>query len=343
MSTQQDMHQDEHPFAPFVRILGRGKRARRDMTRQEAYEAFRLVLAGEVTDAQLGAWLLLLRVKEETSDELAGMILACREWIAARHRMPTVDVDWPTYAGKRKHAPWYLLAALALASQGIRVLMHGGIEHTPGRLYAEQALREMGIAPAASLAEAESRLAEQAFSYLPLRVLCPPLERMLGLRYELGLRSPINTLARCINPAGAPTTLQSVFHPAYNGLQQEAAARLGDRRLVLFKGEGGEIEIRPDATTRLFGLRDEAVLDLEWPATLSRQSPPDTVSVRPLLALWRGTERDVYGEQAVLQTMAVTLFAMGRTDSVAESIGLATRYWEGRDRLLLPEQPVTVL
>lgn len=338
--TEQEKIGDEHPFAPYVRILGRGKRARRDMTRQEACEAFSMILAGDVTDAQLGAWLLLLRVKEETPDELAGMIAACRKWLAEHRALPAVDLDWPSYAGKKKYAPWYLLAALALACQGVRILMHGGTEHTAGRLYSEQALKQMGISPATSMDEAGAQLDAHNFSYVPLRSLCPPLDGLLGMRYELGVRSPINTLARCINPAQAPSTMQSVFHPSYSSLQKEAASLLGDRRLLLFKGEGGEIEIRPDATTRLFGLRDEAGLDISWPASLPRQQPTGDIGVQPLLDLWRGTSNDIYGEQAVVQTMAVALFAMGRTDSTAESIGLATRYWDSRDRLMLPEAPL---
>lgn len=340
--TKKEDPGDEHPFAPYVRILGRGKRARRDMTRQEACEAFSMILAGKVTDAQLGAWLLLLRVKEETPEELAGMIRASRNWISARGELPAVDLDWPSYAGKKKQQPWYLLAVLALAGQNIRILMHGGTEHTPGRLYAEQALKQMGIGPTNDYQEVQQQLDETCFSYVPLEVLCAPLNRLLGMRFELGVRSPINTLVRCINPAQAPSTMQSVFHPSYTSLQKEAATLLGDRQLTLFKGEGGEIEIRPDAATRLFGLRDEAGLDLTWPATLPRQQPTDETGVQPLLGLWRGTYHDAYGEQAVLQTMAVALFAIGRTESVAESIGVATRYWESRDRLMLPEAPRSI-
>lgn len=340
--TTTNQTDEEHPFAPYVRILGRGKRARRDMTQQEACAAFSMILEGKVTDAQLGAWLLLLRVKEETPEELAGMIRASRAWIRALGELPPVDLDWPSYAGKKKQPPWYLLAALALANQNIRILMHGGTEHTPGRLYSEQALKQMGISPATSFAQVRQQLDERCFSYLPLEVLCPPVNRLLGMRFELGVRSPINTLARCINPARAASTMQSVFHPSYSSLQKEAAMLLGDRRLTLFKGEGGEIEIRPDAATRLFGLRDEASLDETWPATLPRQQAADEVSVQPLLDLWRGTRPDEYGEQAVVQTMAMSLFAIGRTESVAESVGLATRYWESRDRLMLPEAPQSI-
>ena len=70
---------DSHPFAQFVRILGRGKTGTRSLELDEAREAFGMILRGEVEDLQLGAFLMLLRVKEESPEELAGFVQASRE------------------------------------------------------------------------------------------------------------------------------------------------------------------------------------------------------------------------------------------------------------------------
>ncbi len=67
----------EHPFAQFVRILGKGKRGARDLTREEAREAMGMLLDEKVEDTQLGAFLMLLRHKEESAEELAGFTEAC--------------------------------------------------------------------------------------------------------------------------------------------------------------------------------------------------------------------------------------------------------------------------
>ena len=98
----------EHPFAPFVRILGKGKRGARSLTREEAREAMGMLLDDKVEDTQLGAFLMLLRHKEESPEELAGFTEALRERLDAPPL--AVDLDWPTYAGKKRHLPWYLLA-----------------------------------------------------------------------------------------------------------------------------------------------------------------------------------------------------------------------------------------
>ena len=89
--TAQDLiaNPNEHPFAPFVRILGKGKTGSRALTREEARTAMGMILRGEVKEVQLGAFLMLLRVKEESAEELTGFVEAARATINA----PT-DIPW---------------------------------------------------------------------------------------------------------------------------------------------------------------------------------------------------------------------------------------------------------
>ena len=67
-----------HPFSKFVAILGRGKTKQRHLTLEESQEAMSMLLRGEAVPEQIGAFLMLLRVKEETGEELAGFVDACR-------------------------------------------------------------------------------------------------------------------------------------------------------------------------------------------------------------------------------------------------------------------------
>ncbi len=118
----------EHPFAQFIRIIGKGKTGARSLTYDEAYQAFSMILRNEVLDVQLGAFLMLLRVKEESVEELAGFVQATRDQL--QFKPLQVDLDWSSYAGKRRHYPWFLLAALTLAKHGYKVVMHGASGHT---------------------------------------------------------------------------------------------------------------------------------------------------------------------------------------------------------------------
>ena len=69
---------NDHPFARYIRILGKGKTGSRSLSQEEAYDAFGMLLRGDVEELQLGAFLMPLRVKEETGEELAGFVRACR-------------------------------------------------------------------------------------------------------------------------------------------------------------------------------------------------------------------------------------------------------------------------
>ena len=316
----------EHPFAQFVRILGKGKRGARSMTREEAREAMGMLLDGKVEDTQLGAFLMLLRHKEESAEELAGFTEALR----ARLQAPPirVDIDWPTYAGKKRHLPWYLLAIKALAASGVRILIHGGGAHTAGRLYSEQLLQTLEIPLCGDWSEVGEALDEHSLAFIPLGAWAPQLQRMIDLRNTLGLRSPIHSLARLLNPLGARIGLQSIFHPGYQAVHREASQLLGDHAIVI-KGEGGEIEVNPDGICHLYGTENGAKWDEEWPAlSAQRHVKPDSLDPQHLLAFWRGEVEDSYGRLAVLSTLALALRGLGEPREAA--FARAEAIWQAR-------------
>lgn len=316
----------EHPFAEFVRILGKGKRGARGLTREEARAAMTLLLEGKVEDTQLGAFLMLLRHKEESAEELAGFTEALRAHLQAPRI--TVDLDWPSYAGKKRHLPWYLLAAKCLAGNGVRILMHGGGAHTAGRLYTEQLLDLLEIPLSRDWTAVEQTLDSHRLAFFPLQDWAPQLQRMIDLRNTLGLRSPIHSLARVLNPLAARCGLQSIFHPGYQAVHREASRLLGDHAVVI-KGDGGEIEVNPDVISHLYGTSAGEAWDEEWPA-LSAQRHVKPASLQPehLLAVWRGEAQDSYGELAVVATMALALRGLGQEREQAFSNARA--YWAAR-------------
>ena len=305
----------EHPFAQFVRILGKGKRGARNMTREEAREAMSMLLDGQVEEVQLGAFLMLLRHKEESAEELAGFTEAIRERLLAPRI--EVDIDWPTYAGKKRHLPWFLLAIKALANSGLRIHMHGGGAHTAGRLYSEQLLAALDIPLCGSWQQVTDALDRQGLAFTPLGAWAPQLQRMIDLRNTLGLRSPIHSLARILNPLQARVGLQSIFHPGYQAVHREASQLLGDR-VVVIKGEGGEIEVNPDGVCHLHGSENGNNWDEDWPAmSAQRHVKPERLDPEHLLAFWRAEAEDDYGRMAVLSTIALALRALGDTREAA--------------------------
>ena len=84
---EQTLHQ-EHPFAEYIRIIGKGKKGSRPLTQDEAYLSMKMIMANEVHPIQLGAFLMLLRVKEETPEELAGETEVSPEEMPAPEETP---------------------------------------------------------------------------------------------------------------------------------------------------------------------------------------------------------------------------------------------------------------
>lgn len=323
----------EHPFAPYVRLLGKGKKGTRSLTQDEARAAFGMILREEVRPEQLGAFLMLLRVKEETGAEIAGFVQAVREGLALPQPLPHVDLDWSSYAGKRRHLPWFLLAVLALAEHGITVFMHGAGGHTEGRVYTREVLRHFHLPVATTFTEARAQLEQHKFSFMDLRDLCPKLQAIMDLRSVLGLRSPVHTLARQINPLAAPYSMQSIFHPGYQFIHQEAERILGQPHMAVIKGDGGEVECNPDSPCNVYTVHDGVTDCEEWPAYFpARHLKPAELDLEDLRRLWRGEITDEYALGAILMTLAVTLKAMQRADSQGAALALAQAVWNSRKR-----------
>jgi anthranilate phosphoribosyltransferase len=328
------MTRPPHPFARFIRILGRGKSLSRSLTAEEAREAMAMILAGDVLPEQLGAFLMLLRMKEESPEEIAGFVHAARAAMELPPPLPKVDLDWSSYAGKRRQLPWYILSALVLAQNGVRVFMHGADGHTEGRVYTREVLGRLGVPVAWTFKEAATHLSRHNFAYMPIEGISPILANLFWLRSILGLRSPVHTLSRMLNPFAAPAMLQGVFHPGYMELHQKAALLLGQARMAVFRGEGGEIERRPNKPCEVLFVHDGAAGEERWPALIDpRQAPDEDMNLDRLIAVLRGEASDEYGEAAVAGTISIALRALGKAETMEAAEEKAAAMWRGRDRL----------
>jgi anthranilate phosphoribosyltransferase len=325
---------EEHPFAPYVRILARGKTKTRSLTGDEAEAAMSMILAGEVRPEQLGAFLMLLRLKEETAEEIAGFVKAVRATFKVPTGAPQVDLDWSSYAGKRRQLPWFLLSALVLAQNGTKVFMHGTEGHTTGRVYLRDTLTALGLPVADSFSEAAAHLEAKGFAYLPLESLSQTLRELIDLKSILGLRSPVHTVARLLNPFGAQNVLQGIFHRGFMETHQVAAKILGFDSVAVFRGEGCEIERRPNKETEVCTLHDGELGQEWWPQILDQsfQAADEDMNIDLLARVWRGEEENEYGVAAVIGTLAIALRLMDASLSQDKATEQAQALWQERDQ-----------
>lgn len=324
----------EHHFAQYIRILGKGKKGSKPLTQEQAYQSMSLILANKVEPVQLGAFLMLMRVKEETPEELAGFVKAARDSFNLPANFSNVDLDWSSYAGKRRHLPWFILSALLLAENGIKVFMHGASGHSSDRIYTQDMLQFLGIKPATSLQEASLQLEENHFCYLSLQHFCPKLYDIIELRPLMGLRSPIHTMVRMLNPFNSQCSIQGIFHPGYRPVHQEAALLLDQQNVAVLKGEGGEAERNPDMDCLVQSIHQGQSIDELWPALFKRRHiKPDFLNPEQLAAIWQAKEENEFAEATVISTAAIALKLLGKAKNQTQAFALAKKFWHNR-----PEQ-----
>jgi anthranilate phosphoribosyltransferase len=301
-------------LAPFVRIVAQGKGRARALTLSEAQEAMSVILEGRAAPEAVGGLLMVLRLRGEEPQEIAGFTAALRAHVSGA--LPAADLDWPSYAaGRSRGAPLYLLAARLVAQSGVRVSMHG-----------HNAFQNATMTPQDIRA-----LAGPQVRYDPLADLCPEAFALLGLRADLGLRSCINTVLRMWNPSRAKATVQGVFHPSYRSLQAQAAEMLGQQTLSIIKGGGGEFERHPSKDIACFGLRSGQHIQHNAPALLSetRRLHEEDATVDPM-ALWRGETRDPFAEATVTGTAALALWTLDPDATLAQAQATADALWSNR-------------
>ena len=323
----------EHTFAPYIRLLGKGKSGSRNLNYEEAKDAMSMILNAKVEPEQLGAFMMLMRYQEESAEELAGFVDATRAYITPPPNMPKVDLDWSSYAGKARRLPWFILTTLLLAENGIAVLMHGEGNHTADRIYTEDVLNTLHIPIARSFEDAGKHINNNHFAYLPLRNFIPELARIMDLKWILGLRSPVNTFTRLINPCHAQCSMQGIHHPAYRDTHQEASLLLKQPRMAVIKGDSGETEWNPDMTNLVRSLNGETLMEEEWAPLFPRRHVKDKIlDPKKLAKVWNGQIEDEYGIGAITGTAAITLYTMGRAEDHASAIEMANDWWSKRDK-----------
>lgn len=322
-----------HQFAKYIQILGKGRKGMRSLTQDEAYEAMQMITCYDVEPEQLGAFLMLMRVKEETAEEVAGFTRALKESLPTHDKQLSPSIDWAAYAGKKRQLPWFVLAALILVRRGYSVCMHG-MSRSDDRVYVPEALDALDMEAANSLQQGMNELAQTGFCYLPISKLSPLTAQLIATRDLFGLRPPLHTVARMLNPFNASLSLIGVFHPNYASIHTQAAAQIGSHKVLVCKGEGGEFERIPERPVQLNGSDNGNVWDEEWkplmkPGTTLREQH---LNLHHYRAVWEGEAEDSYGEAAVIGTLAMVIKALGVEASEQSAHRLATLWWHERQQ-----------
>ncbi|MEO5695959.1 MAG: DNA-binding protein YbiB [Burkholderiaceae bacterium] len=238
-------------IAPYLREIGRGKDGARSLDRAQARDLMSQVLDGQVSDLEIGAFAIAMRVKGESLEELGGFLDAadsrCLRLAAACR--PTIVL--PSYNGARKLPNLTALLALLLAQEDVQVLVHG-LDDDAGRVTTAAIFRDLGLPFAREPADVTDAWGRREPVFMRTSDLCPPLARLLDVRQVIGLRNSGHTIAKLLQPCGDGPVIRVVnhTHPDYATLQNDFLVASGAHALSL-RGTEGEPVADPRRTPRL--------------------------------------------------------------------------------------------
>jgi anthranilate phosphoribosyltransferase len=271
------------PFAAarFIKEIGRGKDGARSLSRADAFDLYTAMLDGRVSDLELGAILLAMRIKGESVDEIAGFLDAA-ELSFEKLRAPVgtyAPVVIPSYNGSRHMANLTPLLAILLVREGVPVLVHG-VTHDPNRVTTAEIFRELGFTFSQSVQQAEECLSRGEPAFMPIEVLAPRMARLLACRDILGVRSSTHTLVKILQPfVGPALRLSSYTHPEYlemlgNYFAHAASVARGDA--LLMRGTEGETVANAKRAQQIDWFHDGARTTL-----VQKQAPVDEIPPLP--------------------------------------------------------------
>jgi len=286
----------------YLKEIGRGARGAKPLTREQACDLFGQVLDGTVTDLEIGAFCLAMRVKGETTQEMAGFLDATH---ARLHQLPASDrpvVVLPSYNGARKLPVLTPLLALLLAREGLPVLVHGAATES-SRVLASNVLNALDIPPQTAI----KKIAIGEVAVVETALLHPGLQRLLDVRRVVGLRNAGHSVVKLMQPVDGPAVVVGSYtHPAFGTVMTELFALLGQTAL-LSRGLEGEVVCDPRRTPQLDGFVRGTQLELQ-------AQEPGTATEVP------GLPQDITIEATADYTRRVLAGALPVPDSIATQV-----------------------
>ncbi len=300
---------------------------------EQAEAVMRQIMRGEASQSQIGAYLMALRMKGETTDEITGSARAMRE---AAHTVPTTvegDLLDTCGTGGDRSGSFNISTTVAFvaAGAGIPVAKHGNRAAT-SKCGSADVLAELGLNLDLSPEQVGQCVDEIGIGFLFAVKLHPAMRHAIGPRRELGIRTIFNILGPLTNPAGAQRQLMGVFAADLTDLLAHVLQALGAKSAMVVNGYGGLDELTVTGPNRISYLREDGSIvhldvdpsDLGFhPASIHDLRGDDAATNAAILrgvldGSERGPKRDV-----VLLNAGAAIMAAGKAGTIADGIRMA--------------------
>jgi anthranilate phosphoribosyltransferase len=302
-----------------------------DLSREQAREAMSSIMAGEATPAQIGGFLVALRIKGETPDEIAGFAEAIRGHVLAVEPERDDLVDTAGTGGDGQATiNISTAAALLAAAAGAGVAKHGNRAVSSASGSAD-VLEALGFSLEADPERIARSIDELGFGFLFAPTHHPGFRHAAPVRRELATRTVFNVLGPLTNPAGARAQIVGVYDPGLVPTIAEVLSRLGARRAFVVHGAFGVDELSPAGPNLVCEVANGSVRGREIdplelgvarcaPEELRGGSPEENAAA--IRAVFEGEERGAQRD-AILLNAAGAIAAGGHADDLRDGLEVA--------------------
>jgi anthranilate phosphoribosyltransferase len=302
-----------------------------ELTREQARESMGTIMVGQATPAQIGGFLVALRVKGETVDEIAGFAEAIREHVLAVRPQREDLVDTAGTGGDGASTVNISTgAALVAAAAGAAVAKHGNraVSSSSGSADVLEALGFELELPPDRIARS---IDELGFGFLYAPTHHPGFRHAAPVRRELATRTVFNVLGPLTNPAGARAQIVGVYSPDLVWTIAEVLARLGSRRAFVVHGAGGIDELSPAGPNLVCEVAEGRVIEREIDPQELGIAPCDAGELRGgtpaenaavVRAVFEGRDRSAR-RSAILLNAAGAIAAAGHASDLREGLAVA--------------------
>jgi len=301
------------------------------LSEAQAESAFDIMMSGDATPAQMGGFLMGLRLRGETVEEITGAVRAMRAK-ALHIKAPSGAIDTVGTGGDAAGTFNVSTAtAFVVAGAGVPVAKHGNRAFT-SKSGAADVLAALGVNLDADLGRIEQALREAGIAFMMAPRHHGAMRHVAGPRVELGVRTIFNILGPLSNPAGVKRLLVGVFAERWLEPMATVLGRLGGERAWIVNGSDGLDEITLTGPTHVAELKDGAVTRFEVTpedAGLQRAGPEalkggepeeNAATMMALLAGQAGPIRDI-----VTLNAAAALVVAGKAEDLKIGAGLAAQ------------------
>ncbi len=301
-----------------------------DLSRDDARGTMAVIMAGEATDAQIAGFLVALRAKGETAEEIAGCAEAMREHVlrVSPSRTDLVDVVGTGGDGANTYNI-STAAALVTAAAGGAVAKHGN-RAASSQTGAADVLEALGFRLELPPHRIERSIDDLGFGFLFAQVHHPAMRHAAPVRSELATRTVFNVLGPLTNPAGARALVLGVYSPELARTLADALVRLETTRAYVVHGAGGIDELSPAGPNLVCEVSDGRVREYELDPLdlgIERCDPDDLRGGDPgaNAAALRGVlaGEDSGHRSAVVLNAAGGIVAAGHAEDLREGIATA--------------------